>query len=196
MESFLIGNRLTLRGLREQDLKEDAPYFGWLNDLSLDSHNERSAFPNSMDRMISYYQKACKNQDLVLLGIYDNASQKHIGNISIKNINWHSRNGWLGYLIGDHDFHNQGVATEASMMFTYYCFNKLNLHRVCTSVTESNIASIKVLEKSGYQKEGVMKEHMMIGGKARDVMMYGAVSHAWEKTHSEKAKKLFKQTNF
>lgn len=62
----------------------------------------------------------------------------------------------LGYWIGE-PFWGKGIATEATNQMTHFGFNHLNLKRIYAGVFGYNIASMRVLEKCGFEKEGVFK---------------------------------------
>ena len=51
-------------------------------------------------------------------------------------------------------FWNQGFATEALRALVRFAFETLKLHRIEAGCAVANSASIKVLEKTGFQREG------------------------------------------
>jgi len=63
----------------------------------------------------------------------------------------------LGYWVA-RDFWNKGIATEAVRVFTALLFQRTSLVRLFVSVVSSNGASIRVLEKNGYELEGTLKK--------------------------------------
>ena len=63
----------------------------------------------------------------------------------------------LGYWIGEY-YWGKGIATKAVELITKYGFEKLQIIRIYSSVFENNIASMKVLEKNGFLREGVFKK--------------------------------------
>ncbi|WP_350286105.1 GNAT family protein [uncultured Croceitalea sp.] len=73
----------------------------------------------------------------------------------------------IGYWIGE-PFWGKGIATKAVELISEYAFDKLNLNRIYTGVFEYNIASMKVLEKNGFKKEGVFKNAIFKNGKVCD----------------------------
>ncbi len=77
----------------------------------------------------------------------------------------------LGYWIGE-PFWGKGIATESVRLITDYGFNKLNLLRIYAGVFEYNIASMKVLEKNGFLKEGVFKKAVFKNGEICDEHRY------------------------
>jgi len=188
---FLEGKRISLSGLSERDLEPDAPYFRWMNDLSLDEFTERSRFANHPAKHRSYYEKSAAGNSLIMLGIYDNETGRHIGNVSYKDINWYSRRGFIGYIVGEPDFTGKGIATEAVGMFMLYGFQKLNFNRINTTASVDNVASVKVLERNGFRQEGLMRQHIVNGTRKFDVGVYGALADEWLPEHADRVRNSF-----
>lgn len=65
----------------------------------------------------------------------------------------------IGYGLFDDSFKGKGIMTEAFKPILDYGFHKMNLHRVEAFIAPENVPSIKLVEKFGFQKEGVLKEH-------------------------------------
>ena len=70
------------------------------------------------------------------------------------------------------NYWNQGFATEAVKTILHFCFTELKLHRVEAGCATANIASIKVLEKSGMIREGQRKKLLPIRGEWFDNFEY------------------------
>ena len=70
------------------------------------------------------------------------------------------------------NFWNQGYAIEAVKAILFFCFTQLKLHRVEAGCATANIASIKVLEKSGMIKEGQKRKLLPIRGEWFDNYEY------------------------
>ena len=193
MKKYLVGKRISLHGLTEDEIDEFSPYYNWLDDLSLDLFTTRSYFPNNLNRMRGYYQHACTNTDLILLGIFDNETEKHIGNITFQEIDWINQTAFIAYMLGDKDFTGKGIIPEACLMMMYYGFNKLNFERIWGGVVVDHSASIKVCHKVGLQVEGCQKEHFKRNGKRYDSLLVGALREEWMFLYEKKAKKLFQE---
>ena len=54
----------------------------------------------------------------------------------------------------------QGVTTEAVRALTRYAFEELGLRRLVAQVYPWNQASIRVLEKCGFRREGYLRAHL------------------------------------
>jgi RimJ/RimL family protein N-acetyltransferase len=72
----------------------------------------------------------------------------------------------------DPEFWNKGFATEMVKEILRFSFDDLKLHRVTAGCVTENIASIKLLEKCGFRKEGYHKKALPIRGKWIDNFEY------------------------
>lgn len=66
----------------------------------------------------------------------------------------------IGYWIGE-PFWGKGIATQAVKMMSNYGFEKMGFQRIFAGVFEYNIGSMKVLEKNGYEREGIFKQALI-----------------------------------
>lgn len=73
----------------------------------------------------------------------------------------------------------QGYATEAAHLLVDYGFEQLVLHRVWARCDVENVASVKVLEKLGLRREGLLKEDCQIRGDWRDTLVYAVLKDEW-----------------
>jgi [ribosomal protein S5]-alanine N-acetyltransferase len=80
----------------------------------------------------------------------------------------------IGYWIGE-PFWNKGIATTAVKLITEYGLNQLNFIRIHTGVFEYNLGSMKVLEKNGYEKDGIFKKSVFKNGKVWNEHRYSKI---------------------
>jgi ribosomal-protein-alanine N-acetyltransferase len=79
----------------------------------------------------------------------------------------------IGYWLGE-PFWGKGIITEAVKEMTKVAI-ELGYTRVFATVFSNNQASVKVLEKAGYQYEGTMRRAALKDNEVLDVMMYGFI---------------------
>jgi ribosomal-protein-alanine N-acetyltransferase len=79
----------------------------------------------------------------------------------------------IGYWLGESVW-GRGVATEALGAVTGEAFRRYDLTRIFAVPFADHAASIRVLEKSGYVKEGVMRQSAIKDGRVRDQALYAA----------------------
>jgi RimJ/RimL family protein N-acetyltransferase len=80
----------------------------------------------------------------------------------------------LGYWLGE-EFWGRSIATEAVKLLTNYAFSTLDIVRIQAGVLGNNARSMRVLEKAGYVKEGVLKNNIFKDGLVLDEWVYGTV---------------------
>ncbi len=73
------------------------------------------------------------------------------------------------------EFWGNGFATEVSKALIKFGFEELKLHKVEAGVATENIASIRVLEKSGMVREGLRRKILPIRGEWKDNYHYAIV---------------------
>jgi RimJ/RimL family protein N-acetyltransferase len=82
-----------------------------------------------------------------------------------------NKSGQIGYWIGK-KYWNIGLATESINLLIKYAFRVLRLHKVYANVLATNRASIRVLEKNGLKKEGILRDSIYKYDKFFDVVLY------------------------
>lgn len=84
----------------------------------------------------------------------------------------------VGYWLGETCW-GRGVVTEALNLFTDHAFKELRLLRLYALPFADNLASIRVLEKAGYEREGLLRSSSVKYGKPRDQAIYAKVNPGW-----------------
>lgn len=77
----------------------------------------------------------------------------------------------IGYWLGEQVW-GGGIATEALRAVTAEAFARYDLTRIYAVPFADHHASIRVLEKAGYVKEGIMRQSAIKDGKVRDQALY------------------------
>jgi RimJ/RimL family protein N-acetyltransferase len=79
----------------------------------------------------------------------------------------------LGYWLG-RPFWGRGIITDAVQAVTRYAFEELKLRRVFAVPFARNVASARVLEKCGFEHEGLMRRSAIKDGRILDQHLYAA----------------------
>ncbi|MEL6535088.1 MAG: GNAT family protein [Bacteroidota bacterium] len=101
------------------------------------------------------------NEDDELCGVIGLVIQSDVYRISAE----------LGYWLGE-PYWGQGIVTQAIGLITQYGFEELRLEKIYAGVFDFNTASMKVLEKNGYQKEGILSKAFIKNGRIGDEHRY------------------------
>jgi ribosomal-protein-alanine N-acetyltransferase len=83
----------------------------------------------------------------------------------------------IGYWLGE-PFWGRGIATEAVRAITNYAFSTFDLCRIYAGVFEWNPASMRVLEKAGYMREGRLRKSIFKDGRIIDQFLYAMIREA------------------
>lgn len=82
--------------------------------------------------------------------------------------------GTLGYWIGQ-PHAGQGHMTAGVRAFLPFVFETLRLHRLEAACLLRNEASIRLLERVGFQREGLARRYLKINGTWQDHLLYGLI---------------------
>ncbi len=84
----------------------------------------------------------------------------------------------IGYWLGE-SYWGRGIATEALLLVTEHVFDTLNMLRLFALPFADNAGSIRVLEKAGYSREGVLHSSSVKYGQPRDQLLFARVNRSW-----------------
>jgi ribosomal-protein-alanine N-acetyltransferase len=136
------------------------------DDLTRGAYRRRlAAYAQDMDRGVAFPFLVFRQTDNVMLG-----------GITLSNVRRGvAQMGSIGYWIG-RPHARKGYTLSAVRAVTAFCFGRLRLHRVEAACIPMNVASKGVLEKAGFQQEGLAREYLKIDGVWRDHLLFGLVS--------------------
>ncbi|MGC8857312.1 MAG: GNAT family N-acetyltransferase [Anaerolineae bacterium] len=80
----------------------------------------------------------------------------------------------LGYWVRSSQ-RGKGIAAKAAQLAARFAFEKVGLIRVEVVVATENLASLRVAEKIGAQREGVLRNRIVVGQKAYDAVMFSLI---------------------
>lgn len=81
------------------------------------------------------------------------------------------KNASIGYWLGE-QYWGKGIVTEAIQLVVPYAFYNFDITRIQATVNGNNPASIRVLDKAGFTKEGIMKDAIIKHGEIMDEHLY------------------------
>jgi RimJ/RimL family protein N-acetyltransferase len=101
-----------------------------------------------------------------------------IGTCTLNHLDIENRRAEIGFALG-RDHWGQGYMGEALRTLINFSFGNLNLHRIEADVDPRNAASIRTLERLGFQKEGHLRERWLVNGGVQDTLFYGLLRREW-----------------
>lgn len=172
----LHGNVVTLREFTPDDAADSLCVVGderVTRFLSFDSRNleqARSMISGAIERRelnprSEYYLAITKSDNDKLIGF------ARLGLSGVKAAK-------LGYAIAV-DHWGNGYATDAACAMVTFGFDQLGLHRVTAAIGPENTASMTVVTRLGFTKEGVLRDHVFTNGAWRDSVLYSVLEPEW-----------------
>ena len=84
----------------------------------------------------------------------------------------------LGYVLGRAHW-GQGLMHEALGALLAAAFGPLGLRRLEAEIDPRNTASLRLIERLGFTREGLLRQRWVAKGAARDVVIHGLLAHEW-----------------
>jgi len=107
--------------------------------------------------------------------IFRSEDNAMIGGLTLANIRRGvAQAGSIGYWIGA-PYARKGYMTAAVRALIPYGFTTLRLHRLEAACIPDNTASIQLLERTGFKREGYARSYLCINGTWQDHLLYARI---------------------
>src|SRR5690606_36980831 len=104
--------------------------------------------------------------------IFRNNDRQLVGGIPLANIRHGvAQNGMVGYWSGA-TYAGKGYMTEALSLVISFAFEQLRLHRIEAACIPHNVRSVRLLEKAGFKREGLLRSYLKINGFWQDHLLF------------------------
>ncbi|HEX8749203.1 MAG TPA: GNAT family protein [Pyrinomonadaceae bacterium] len=104
-----------------------------------------------------------------------------IGTCQLHSIHPVHRSAELQIRLGNSSEHGKGYGTDAVRLLLRFAFKDLNLRRVYLHVFSTNLAAVRVYEKVGFVREGLLRSAAYINGEYVDVVAMGILQEEYVK---------------
>ncbi len=122
----------------------------------------------SVKAVIEEETRSSADRTALHLYLFNRGEERIIGKVSLTNIVYGVfQSCFLGYKLDEAEI-NQGKVTEALKRLVEIAFTEYGLHRIEANIVPKNIRSIRVIEKLGFEEEGLSRKYLKINGKWED----------------------------
>lgn len=162
--------------IREWRLEDKNDLATMLNNKNI-LNNLRDGLPypytiNDAEEYITAMLSADKTKTFAFAIVVNDIVVGSIGVFRCDNI--HSLTAEMGYYIGE-PYWGKGLGTSAVKQICKFIFEHTNIIRIFAEPFAYNIASCRVLEKAGFQLEGILHSNAVKNGKILDMKMYALI---------------------
>lgn len=165
--------RLSLRKLKLSDAKEvfvfrsDKTILQYISNPSAKTLQDAKAF-------IKMINEGIKKNEWLFWGVALKGASQLIGTACIWNIKKENFRAEIGYTLHP-DFQGKGYMTEAMKTVINFGYEKLHLHSLEAHVHAKNLASIQLLKRLHFEKEGHLKENVFFNNRFHDTVIYSRI---------------------
>ena len=173
--------RLLLRKLRLDDAQD---LFAYASDpavtatVTFDTHlsiDDSLAF-------IRYVLDGYERAELATWGIEHHAHERLIGTVGFPTIRAGGYVGEAGYVLA-RPYWRQGLMTEALGAALDYGFRHMGLRRIEATCRIDNVGSYRVMEKTGMQLDGILRDAHYVKGRLISVRLYSILRRDYERAN-------------
>ncbi len=144
----IITERFLLRELLERDATER--YLNWFDDSETKKFITSASTTHSLSVLRQYILQRIGRNDILFLGIFENKSGLHIGNIKYEPVNTDLGFAIMGIMIGDLEYRGKGVGTEVLIASAQWLKVNRNINQILLGVSKNNPVAIRSYEKAGF----------------------------------------------
>ena len=166
---ILRGERIILRPV----IKDDYVYvFKWFNDKKIIDNIIGFRLSFSMGEALDWCERASRIDDKNIKWIIETIGEKPkpIGFVGLYNIDFINKNAESASLIGERESRGMGIGYEALNLKCNFAFNYLGVELIYGYILSDNEPSLKLYEKIGFKKEGLLRRRVYRNGKWHDVV--------------------------
>jgi RimJ/RimL family protein N-acetyltransferase len=166
----------------------------WMNDPELLYFDDNEPEPYKMksedemkaimDRLVASTPESGK--DIIHFAIHKNPDDNLIGYCMIAFIDHYNKSCQFGVTIGEKAEWNKDLGSEVLHIIKDYCFTELGMNRIGAEIYAHNPGSIRMFEKAGFIREGVVRQAVVKNGRFVDAYIYGLLKEDWVKADLNK----------
>jgi len=167
---ILQTERLTLRKMEGKDIQRIYDFYSDPESLKYIARNLFTEMEQAVEK-VKLFNKLYEDKNGIWWGFTHKRKEKLIGFGGFFEIDKEAKKAEIGYGFLPGNW-GKGLGTEAVQKLTEFGMKELQLHKIYAFVDPNNEASIKLLKKFGYKREGLFKDHDFAQNKYFDTAVY------------------------
>lgn len=170
----LDGERVRLRQPREGDLPDLLAVFGDAETLRYWSHGPLDTLAAAR----TYFEgieEGLRDRALFQWAVTEPAADRLVGTVTLVGWDRDHRRAEIGFILHPSRW-GRGLASDAVRTALRFGFGPMGLHRVEADVDPENAASLRLLERLGFQCEGTLRQRWFTFGTWKDSVVLGLLA--------------------
>jgi [ribosomal protein S5]-alanine N-acetyltransferase len=165
---------VTLRALSPEDI---GTWFGY---LSMPAVFEHTSWNVKSPDDLAHYTNASESgspSTLFRVVIADRATNKLVGTMGFHTVSPDHRSAEIAYDLSPGAW-GKGIASHTARIMLDWAHSHVGVVRVQATTLESNVRSMKVLDRAGFEREGLLRSFRFVRGRPGNFWMYSHVRAA------------------
>ena len=166
---LIYGEKIVLRAVEESD---NAMLLSLINDPDTEMMLGGSSWPVSEAEQLRWFEHQEKSRDVLRCIVALQENSKAIGTIILSDIDQKNATGHIHIKMSKDGGRGKGYGTDAVNTMVQYAFEELRLNCIYANILSYNEASIKLFERCGFKRDGVLRQRGFKRGKFCDLFYY------------------------
>ena len=168
-------SRITLRPLKPDDTDEfHAAIIESLPDLTMWLSYQENHTIRDTENELNQCKDKWEADESYSFAITDSFDSKIIGFCTLNRIDNQNRLANLGYWVRS-SYTGKGIAPAATVLLAKWALNTCGFRRIELSIAQQNERSLRVAEKAGAYREGVLRNRFTTDNESRDVVIFSFI---------------------
>ena len=174
----LTTTRLSLRRIRDEDVDD---FYAVYSDPKVMRYWSTPPLPNleAAAKLIREIHAGIERRELLKWAIALRTNDRLIGSVTLFHPDFTHRRVEIGYALA-HAHWRMGYMGETLEAIINFAFADLNMHRIEADVDPRNTASVRTVERLGFQQEGYLRQRWQVNGEIQDALFFGLLEPDWQ----------------
>lgn len=166
---LIYGEKIVLRAVEKAD---NTMLLSLINDPDTEMMLGGSSWPVSESDQLKWFEHQEHSRDVLRCIVALQNDGRALGTIILSDIDQKNATGHIHIKMLKDGGRGRGYGTDAVKTMVRYAFEELRLNCIYANILAYNDASIKLFERCGFKKDGVLRQHVYKKGKFVDMLAY------------------------
>lgn len=166
---FIYGDKIVLRAIEEAD---NQMLLTLINDPDTEMMLGGSSWPVSEAEQLRWYEKQEQRRDVLRCIIALKEEGTAIGTLILSDIDTKNGTAQIHIKMVKDSGRGKGYGTDAVKTIVRYAFHELRLNCIYAQILSYNAVSVRLFEKCGFKRDGILRARVYKGGNFVDVFEY------------------------
>ncbi len=165
----IVGERVLLRAIEADD---NVMLLSLINDPDTEMMLGGNSWPVSEAEQLKWFDTQEKTRDILRCIVSLKDDRIAIGTVILSDIDQKNGTAQVHIKMSKDGGRGKGYGTDAVETLVKYAFRELRLNCIYANILSYNEASVRLFEKCGFSKDGVLRARVYKGGRFVDVYAY------------------------